>query len=67
MKKYSYKQAWQECKKNNLLKTRSSYFFTDSDIDTFKRMVTICIKFRISDEISINKMLAIWKKMKELN
>lgn len=57
-------------KKNKGLKSvlyDKSPFFTQKELDIFYRMIILCIKFRISDNISINQMRMLYAKMKELS
>ena len=54
-------------KKKFILNPDRYYYFNTRDIDTFKRMVYLCIKFRMIDDISYNAMWRLWKKIKELS
>lgn len=42
-------------------------YFNEDELDLFRQMAILCVKFRICSNISINRMRGLYAKIKELS
>lgn len=73
-KEFSFKDAYQQLKADKQKKKRLNTkcydfkpFFSETDIDTFKKMCKLCIKFRVVSDLSLNRMYRLYKKILEVS